>query len=85
MKMKIVDRVECLAKTPAYITLKDHKENFMSKPTCRLINPSKNELGKVSKQILEDINREVVSTLKLNQWKDTNEVIRWFENIEGKS
>ena len=83
--MKIADRVECLAKKPAYITLKDHKENFRSKPTCRLINPSKNELGKVSKQILENINKRVVNALHINQWKDTAQVIRWFESIENKN
>ena len=30
----------------AYITLKDHKGNLISNPSCRLINPSKSELGK---------------------------------------
>ena len=31
----------------AYITLKDHKGNLISNPSCRLINPSKSELGKI--------------------------------------
>ena len=29
----------------------ENKENFSNDPTCRLINPSKSEIGKVSKQI----------------------------------
>ena len=33
------DKIERLAQTPAYIFLKDHKENFRSNPSCRLINP----------------------------------------------
>ena len=60
------NRVNCLAQMPAYVSLKDHKENFRSNPSCRLINPSKNELGKVSKRFLEEINDQLLKTLKLN-------------------
>ena len=45
-KLKLSVRIENLAVAPAYITLIDHKENFRSKPSCRLINPSKTKLGK---------------------------------------
>ena len=48
-KVKLDDHIESLAHTPAFITLKDHKENFRTSHSCRLINPSKNELGKISK------------------------------------
>ena len=27
-KIQLSDRIDCLAKTPAFITLKDHKDNF---------------------------------------------------------
>ena len=37
-KSKLTDRIEKLAEAPAYVTLKNHKENFRSKPTCQLIN-----------------------------------------------
>ena len=47
-KLKISDRVERIAKTPAFVALKDQKDNFRSNPTCRLINPSKSEPEKVS-------------------------------------
>ena len=53
--LNIEDRMECLAKQQAFITLKDHKENFKNNPTCRLINPAKSEMGLVSKQILESV------------------------------
>ena len=43
--LNIDDRVELIATNDAFITLKDHKENFANNPTCRLINPSKTELG----------------------------------------
>ena len=47
-KLNISDRVQRIAVTPLFVALKDRKDNIRSNPTCRLINPSKNELGKVS-------------------------------------
>ena len=49
-KLILSDRIEHLVTNPAFITLKDHKENFSSKLPCRLITPSKREVGKVSKK-----------------------------------
>ena len=46
--LSIDDRVEMTATKEAFITLKDHKDNFENKPTCRLINPSKQETYKYS-------------------------------------
>ena len=40
------DCIKCIARTPAFITLKDHKPDFRQNPSCGLINPAKNELGK---------------------------------------
>ena len=37
-KLNIDDRVETTALKEAFITLKDRKENFLNKHTCRLIN-----------------------------------------------
>ena len=47
--LNITGRVECMAKNEAFITLKDHKDDFNVNPECSLINPAKSELGKVSK------------------------------------
>ena len=58
-KLELDDRMEIYAEREAFITLKDHKENFQSKPTCRLINPAKTEIGIVSKELVEKINRNV--------------------------
>ena len=66
-KLKIDDRVEVTAQKEAFITLKDHKDNFANKSTCRLINPSKQEIGKISKQILDDINQKLVAATNVNQ------------------
>ena len=64
-KLKISDRVERIAQTPAFVTLKDHKDNFRFNPTWRLINPSKNELGNFSKQLVEEINSILLKNYNL--------------------
>ena len=37
-KLKIDDRVQKLVENEAYFTIKDHKEGFPDKISCRLIN-----------------------------------------------
>ena len=76
-ELNIDNRTEQIAKQQAFITLKDHKDNFANHPPCRLINPAKSELGKVSKQILDNIRKMT----KLNQWKKTSDLINWFTYI----
>ena len=83
-QLKISNRVKSIARTPAFVTLKDHKDNFHSNPTCRLINPSKNKLGKVSKQLLEKINSDFVEKLQFNQLGHTNTALKWLNNITDK-
>ena len=63
------DRVESMAMKVAFITLKENKENFESRPTCRLINPSKPEI--------DHINRPF--------WKNKSETRRHHESqtVEG--
>ena len=43
--LDIAERVEVYAEKEAFITLKDHKEDFRARPSCRLINPAKSEIG----------------------------------------
>ena len=76
--------MEKYANRNAYITLKDHKENFINNPKCRLINPAKSEVGLVSKKILERINTDIRNKTKSNQWRNTASVITWFTKIEHK-
>jgi len=59
------DRHRLITKSISFITLKDHGDNFENKPTCTLINPLKQEIGKISKQILYNI----ITTL---QWINTS-------------
>ena len=62
-----------MAEAEAFISLKDHKDNFESNPKYRLINPAKTELGKVSKIILVvgSINQEIRSTTNASVEKFT--------------
>ena len=77
--------MESMAKQQAFISLKDHKENFQNNPTCRLINPTKSEMGLVSKKILEKINAKIRSLTSLSQCKNTASVINWFNNIPNRA
>ena len=84
-KRGLDNRIDALAKKDAFITLKDHKPNFQNNPTCRLINPTKSEIGIISKQILERINQKVVEATGVNQWKNTQAVLEWYKNIPNKN
>ena len=80
--LQLSNRIQTLAPKTACITLKDHKPNFANNPTCRLINPSKSEIGRISKQILDRINNNVVKATSTIQRRNTNAVIEWFEKIK---
>ena len=71
--LKIEDRVECYSNQHAYIILKDHKENFRSNTKWRLINPSKGEVGRVSKKYLNDIIADESRKTEVNQWRNTKQ------------
>ena len=57
--LPVADRIDKLQGEEAYITIKDHKDDFPSRRSCRLINPCKSSIGKISKAILDRINRAV--------------------------
>ena len=84
-KKNILDRIQVNGKEECFITLKDHKPNFENNVTARLINPAKNEIGRISKVILQNINKELRSKLQLQQWNNTAAVINWFKKIEHKN
>ena len=77
-KLELNNRIECLAKKTAFISLKDHKPNFQ-------INPSKSNIGKISKSILDKLNQNLRNKLQFNQWKNSENVIDWFKKIEKKN
>ena len=83
--LDLEDRIEKMQKSESYITVKDDKEDFPHKMSCRLINPSKSDISKISKHILDKINQQMRSETEVNQWKNSCEVIEWFKNIRNKS
>ena len=80
----VTDRIKINDTSSSFITLKDHKENFLNRPTIKLLNPAKNEIGRISKHILQNINKTLSEEIKVNEWKNTESVINWFKNIPNK-
>ena len=59
-------------------------EDCRTNPKYRFLNPTKSQLGKISKQILQKINKTLRSKLNSNQWQNSSEVVDWFKNIQQK-
>ena len=81
---EVLQRMYINGESNCFITLKDHKENFQNNPSVRLINPAKNELGRLSKFVIQAMNKELRHKFNLNQWKNTEDVIDWFKRINEK-
>ena len=84
-KLSITDRVPMLEETEAYISIKDHNSEFPNKIPCHVINPSKSSIGKISKVILDRINEKIISSVTMNQWKNTSAVLKWYNKIPNKT
>ena len=76
--------MDITAKRQYFVTIKDHKDNFRVNRKYRLLNPTKSELGKISKHILQQIRINIRTALNVNQWQNTSEVIKWFQNMKNK-
>ena len=83
-KLSIDNRVEKKQESQAFLTIKDQKEGFPQHVSCRLLNLSKTNIGKISKELLDKINSAILSGTKINRWKSTPFVITWFEKITHK-
>ena len=70
-RLEVDDRLYCTSKRDCFITLKDHKKQFMNNPKFRLINPAKPEIGMVSKRMLSKIISAIKSKSQLLQWKNS--------------
>ena len=55
----ILDRIQVNGKEECFITLNDHKPNFENNATARLIISAKDQIGRISKVILQNINKEL--------------------------
>ena len=81
--MKTYRKVERSTK-PAFISLKDHKENFKHNTKCRLINPCKVEMGVFGKKFLRKLNNKLNNYLCYNQQRSASTVIEWSKGFQNK-
>ena len=84
-KLHINDRLGKFKKKDAYILFKDHKPNFINKLQTRLINPSKTDLGKISKNIIQNSATNVKEANHSNLWRNSYDTIEWFRKIKNTS
>ena len=82
--LELDDRIYAFSERDAFVTIKDHKDNYQNKTQCRVINPAKSDLGKVSKQIIAKIVEKLRKVGNFNQWKNTYSVIDWFKGLQNK-
>ena len=80
----LADRVDILQTNECFVSYKDHKPSFPGRIETRLINPSKSNIGKISKHILQRINNNLRVKTDLNQWQSSDQVVQWFKNIQRK-
>ena len=83
-KLGLDNHIEKLAEKEGFVTLKDHEPEFRTHLTCCLINPSKSDIGIISKRILDKINTTVIQKKQINQWKNTSSILEWFRNLDHK-
>ena len=55
----------------SYITIQSHKEDYLHKILCQMINPSKLDIGKLSTIILHKIKSDVFYSMQVNQSKNS--------------
>ena len=75
--------MECHSEANAFITIKDHKQEFPNSIKCRVINPASNNLGRVSKRILHKVNHKCRDASGVNQWRSTQDVLKWFSIVHS--
>ena len=66
-KNKVLKRMQTNDENNCFISLKGCKGNFQNSPTVRLINPAKNEFGKISRFILDGINKNIRENLQIKK------------------
>ena len=82
--MDMIDRLGKIEEKSAYILFKDHKRNFLDKKQAILINPTKTELGFISKDLIQRITSRLLSNHEYKLWKNSMDTIDGFKNIRDK-
>ena len=68
-------KMDVNAKSNCFIIVKGHKKNFLNHPKVRLINPANNQLGKISKTTIVNVNMKLFETTKINELKNTQALL----------
>ena len=71
--------------TSASVTGKDHKEDYRNYTKCRLTNPYKRDIDKISKKILEPALFVMKQKTQLKKWTNTLEALTWFKQLKNKN
>ena len=85
-KVGLDDRIEVSANRDSFITMKDHKPDFLNNPTCRLINPSKSEIRiddiRIPRRPWDERLHSMIARLKRGTfWQNTNK--HWLVAAES--
>ena len=74
-KLLLDDEAEKMLENEAFITIKDQIKGFPHQVSCRLLKPSKTNIGKISKVLLDKINSAILSNTRINQSKN---ILRYY-------
>ena len=66
------------------VALRNHKDNFQNNSKFRLAKPVKSEIGIISQHYIENTNKNVRRGKNVSQWRQTKEVISWFQGTKDK-
>ena len=81
----IDSKMDITSKLQRFLNIKDYTDYFRVNLKYRFLNPTKSEFGKISKHILQQISTKIRTTLNVNQWQNSSEVIKWFKKIKTKT
>ena len=82
--MKENIKISKFTATDAFITNKNHKKHLLFNMEWVVSNLRKNELGRISKVILEKAVRYIRTKTLRTKKKNSHKVITWFENTNKK-
>ena len=64
-RLDLKNKIEKLQESESYITIKDHKDDFLRKLLCSLINSSKSDIGKISKVIIDKDQHQTFRSIQM--------------------
>ena len=65
--------------------VKRPQTKFQKQSQSKTDRSCENEIGRFSKNILDKINIKLQDYLRINQWKDTSQLIEWFLKIPDEN